>query len=369
MSKYVRKNERESAGVTDPSKNVAGRKTEAEEPDFDKNEFYADYHEMEADYFPKDQVKEKKKKKKWLRAVIIIAIILVVLAAAAFFLFRYMFGGLRQVKLNADDLGISSTRETDQDIQNFLLFGVDTRDVSGGDQYRSDSIIIASVNYDTDEIKLTSILRDSKVVIEGEGEAKINVAYRLGGAPLAIKTINQNFDMDIKDYISVDLSELAQIIDYLGGIDVEITELEAGNMALTCPEKPVSAGWNHLDGDQAVAYARVRKPDSDYYRASRQQTVLNLLFEKMKSLSLTEYPAAIKFFLESVETSFSYGDIIDMATKLDIQNAEIVKNTIPDEQYESNLFGDYDETGVWYFIYDLDEATDRLHNIIYGAEE
>lgn len=338
------------------------------------------YYYDDDDYYYDEPVKKRnkrsaynkkgKKKKRWVKPLVIILVILAVLALAAFIFLRVLFGGMKTNKLDKNELGITQTEFDKRGIKNIVLFGVDTRDVSEqfGDQNRSDSIIIATLDSNTDEIKLTSILRDSKVAIEGYGEDKINTAYRYGGPQLALKTINQNFKMDLTDYITVNFDELATIVDSLGGLDLEITQEEADNMALTCPEKPVSAGYVHLDGDQAVAYSRVRKIDSDYNRASRQQIVLSLILDKIKQMPILKYPSFIQEFLSCVETSLSSTELIGLGTKFNVKDAQLVRNTIPDTDYESDVYGGLDETGSWVWIYDLDEASHRLHNIIYGGE-
>src|SRR5699024_8489086 len=150
----------------------------------------------------------------------------------------------------------------DSDIFNVALFGVDTRDEDSFSG-RSDTIIIASVDKKNNVVKLTSILRDSYVAIEGHKNQKITHAYMYGGAELAIKTINQNFGMNITDYVTVNFAKVAEAIDVLGGVDLEITErerVEVNNIGDDeDPDFPYieESGMVHLNGKQAVVYARI----------------------------------------------------------------------------------------------------------------
>ena len=184
----------------------------------------------------------------------------VILAAliAGICLWLYLTSGVKQVKLDKDDLGITEYKKTDDadqtensgdtensNIRNIVFFGIDSTDeqASYGDQYRSDSIIIISLGEDNKNIKATSILRDSKVPIEGHESQKINAAYKYGFAPLAIKTINQNFKMNIEDYVTVDFASIEEIVDLLGGVDIELTEEEASQVPGThCRAKHIERG-------------------------------------------------------------------------------------------------------------------------------
>lgn len=325
--------------------------------------------------------KTKKKRKKWPIVLILVVDVILVLFLAVALYASHITSGIKHVELETDDLGIVEVTQVDEEgniienrIVNIAMFGVDTRDTSTslGDQNRSDSIIIASVNPDDNTLKLTSILRDSKVPIEGHDPQKINAAYKYGGPTLAIKTLNQNFKLDIADYVTVDFGELENVIDIIGGVDIELTYEEAeyinyySDKDLGYSGYDATEGWNTLNGIQAVMYSRIRAIDSDYYRAGRQQTVLTAIFNKLKDTPKTQYPTLIKDLLECVETSLTYTDILGFATTIDLSQAELIKNTIPDAEYEDPLWGGIDDTGSWVWVYDLDAAADRLHNIIYG---
>lgn len=321
-------------------------------------------------------MQKKKKREKWKIVVMVISAVILAALIAVICLWLYLTSGVKQVKLDKDDLGITEYKKSDDaeqtgdhvdtknsKIRNIVFFGIDSTDeqASYGDQYRSDSIIIVSLGEDNKNIKATSILRDSKVPIEGHEPQKINAAYKYGFAPLAIKTINQNFKMNIEDYVTVDFASIEEIVDLLGGVDIEMTEEEASQVPGT------HAGLNTLNGAQTVLYSRIRKIDSDYYRASRQQNVITAILTKIKDLPLTSLPGTLNKLMNCVETSLSYADILGILMSLDIRNLNVEYNTIPDYDYETDLWGGIDDDhGEWVWVYDLDKAADRLHEIIYG---
>ncbi|MBE6018210.1 MAG: LytR family transcriptional regulator [Lachnospiraceae bacterium] len=328
----------------------------------------------------------KKKRKKWpiVLACVLGGIIIVI--AGLLVALNIVTGGFRSKELNKDDLGIveTTTAATNKDntkkitkITNIAFFGIDTRDFLPeiGDQYRSDSIIIMSINPMNNTIKMTSILRDSKVPMQGYEPCKINSAYQKGGPALAINTLNTNFQLDIEDYVTVDFGELATAIDIVGGVDIELAYNEAEMVNFYSMDEMhyydsfAYPGWNHLCGAQAVSYARIRNLDTDVFRASRQQTVLTALFDRIKATPKSEYPALITQLLGCVETSLTYADIISIVSSIDVSSAELIKNTVPDLNYQPSVWGGYDESiDAWVWIYDLDYAAYRVHTIIYGTE-
>ena len=352
-----------------------------------KDYYYDDYYD---DYQPP-------KRSHWKTVVLLIVDILLMIILAAVILLCYMTGGKKTVTLNEENLGIvnlsdllasmandtaSGTEEALEDpveeeelirkwteITNIAIFGIDSTDEQAayGDKNRSDSIIVVSIDQANNTIKLTNILRDSKVPIEGHDPQKINGAYVYGGAELAIKTLNQNFMLNISDYATVDFAGIEHIVDLLGGITIDVTQEEAGFInEYVSNDNTINAGLQTLNGEQTMLYARIRKIDSDYYRASRQQTVISAILNKIKSVSISQYPTLIREIMSCVETSLTYTEIWDYVTNLDLNTIKMVNNTIPDIQYETDLWGGIDDTGSWVYVYDLNKAASRLHNIIYG---
>ncbi len=300
----------------------------------------------------------------------------------------YIFGDMRyNVEFPKPDdheqLGISPeiVEKLPPGIVNIALFGIDSRstatDNSKSIKGRSDSIIIISINGDKKTVKMTSILRDSWVPMEYKGKMrydKINHAYAYGGPTLSVKTINQNFGLDISEYASVSMYQLVSVIDDIGGIDIEITEKEriaintySINGQRTDPVE--KAGLVHLDGFQSIAYARIRKIDTDMKRAQRHQTVLTAMLKKIKTLPVSDYPSLLRKILGRVETSMTYDEIFQYVPLITASNLKIETTTIPgkDVKYKKGIFSD--TRGGWVWKYDLKDATEYLHSWIYGIEE
>ncbi len=307
--------------------------------------------------------------KKWKRIVVYVLIALILLALIAFATVYGIYNSFR-TDINEDNLGISSEIQDkygDSDIFNVALFGVDTRDEDSFSG-RSDSIIIVSVDKNNNIVKLTSILRDSYVAIEGHKNQKITHAYAFGGAELAIKTLNQNFGMNITDYATINFYKLADAIDILGGVDVEVSEAERKHLnAIGDDDNPdfnylEESGLVHLTGEQAVVYARLRKIDSDVERSNRQRKVIEALIVQAKKVSPAKYGEMVRTMMSLCETSLSFSEIMSFAPMI-TKDITIQTLTIPGDE-ENAIGGIYD--GAWVWRYDLSEATQHIHEFIYG---
>ena len=310
----------------------------------------------------------------WKIAISVLSVILA-LVIAAIAVFFYYFGGLKTTYLTNDtsQLGIDSQvieDTSDKDITNIALFGVDSRDHD--DTGRSDALMIMSVDKMHGKIKLTSIARDTRVYISDRGSYdKIAHAYAYGGPEMSIKTINQNFNTNIKEYVTVNFDQLATVINSLGGVTLTITEEERvsanENIAALGTGTPIrQSGTVLLTGEQAVGYARIRKIDSDNMRAQRQRNVLNAIFEQMKGKSSLEYAEFIRQLLPNVETSLDYGDLMGLATIM-FGSVTMEELSFPNEN--SNARGGiFYSDGAWYYEYDLDVASQQLHQFIYEDE-
>lgn len=176
--------------------------------------------------------------------------------------------------------------------------------------------MIVSIDKAKNDVKLISVLRDSYVAIDGHGNQKITHAYAYGGAELAIKTLNQNFNMNITDYATINFYKLAEAIDILGGVDIDITEderLELNNIGdddnpnFQYVEK---SGMVHLTGEQASVYSRIRKRDSDNARVDRQKKVIECLIDKARNISPTKYADLVKAGMALCETSMSVPEVL-----------------------------------------------------------
>jgi len=274
--------------------------------------------------------------------------------------FLYMVGGMNRSDINEENL---SANEGIEGIINIALYGVDS--TTGDFNGRSDAIMICSVNGETGKIKLVSIARDTYVSVPGYYNTKINHAYAYGGAELAVQTLNENFDMDITDYVTVNFDSLADIIDEMGGVTIDVTDAERFqiNAYLRRGEPLREIGMVNLNGAQAVSYSRIRKIDSDNMRASRQREVLSALFDKALEINPLSYPSYVRKFSPMVETSLSNEEMLKIATAVIGGSAvSLEQAAFPNDQiYAEGQTID----GAWYYVYDLEQATDMLHQYIY----
>lgn len=314
------------------------------------------------------------------KAGLALLVVLVLVGAGCLYVFGFLLRGLTVTSISDDPsaLGIQAGAFSDPQIQNIALFGVDARE-EDDDTGRSDSLMILTVDKRHNKLKLTSILRDSEVQIEGYGSDKITHAYAYGGPELAIKTLNQNFYLDIQDYVTVNFFQMAKIVDAFGGVDLTITEdemheinnnltalyLESEDFSLSDSDYLHEYGEVHLTGKQAVAYARIRHLDSDNVRASRQQQVLEALVQSLKQKNPLEYLIIAPQILPMCETSLSFGDILPMVPFL-LSGFTMETLSIPGE--EEGAYGDYNDAGAWVYRYDTAAATQHISRFIYEEE-
>lgn len=307
--------------------------------------------------------KNKKKMSTPKKVIIAICTVIVVLVLAGFCIFKYLFSDLTINSITDDisELGITTNSKdlySSKDIVNIALFGLDGRD-QAVDSGRSDSIMIVSLNKSNKNVKLISILRDSYVAIDGHGHEKINHAYAYGGPVLAIKTINQNFNMNIKDYVTANFAQFASVVDAVGGVMVDITESEMAEINNNSTQKLNTYGTVHLNGEQALAYSRIRNLDGDSVRANRQKKVIESIASSLKSSSMTQYIKLVRSVMPMLETSLSYNDIIGLYPFLSYESID--ETTVPGPQ-ENAIGGMYE--GAWVYRYDLNAASDRIYKFI-----
>ena len=332
---------------------------------------------------------QKKKKRTGLKVFLgILFTLFIAVGGVLLYASSVLLGDLTTTVIteNHEELGITEETKSEEGIINIALFGVDSRAEAGTFTGRSDAIMVLSVDTVHGKLKLTSLLRDTRVYIGEEcyydtGCDKLNHAYAYGGPELAIRTINQNFGLDITDYVTVNFAGMAQIVDAFGGVDLEVTdaEIEQINVNLNnlWGQNPgafsgdlelldCSAGVVHLNGDQAVAYGRIRKIDSDNRRAERQQEVLSALLSKVHSISKMEYPALVQKLAPLCETSLSINDVLELAPIV-LTDFTIERLSIPGEEEQPG--SGYYEGGGWMWSYDLDQAKEHIQEFIYEGYE
>lgn len=314
------------------------------------------------------------------KLVFILFIIMVISLIVIYFCFSFINLAtlLNHNELDKTNLGIvSATAEMNNNVTNIALFGVDQR--GNESQTRSDSIIILSVDKVFNKIKIISVMRDTAVQVDGYGQQKVNAAYFYGGPQLAVKTLNQNFSLNISEYATVNFQQMAQIIDAIGGVDIDVTEAERLDANNSIYEQNSTAGmpadiieksgYQTLNGTQAVAFARIRRVSTsegtadDFGRTERQREVLEQIFNKALAMNPLKYTELAKEMLPAIETSLNISEIIDLSTIM-LRNVTFEDVRIPTND---ELIGD----GSIYLgsqqalNVDLNKASTKLYDFIY----
>lgn len=200
-----------------------------------------------------------------------------------------------------------------KDIVNILLIGQDKR--IGETRARSDSMIVASINKNSKTIKLISLMRDMYVQIPGYSDNKLNTAYALGGKDLLNETIEKNFSISIDGNVEVDFEGFTKVVDKIGGVKIELNESETYYLNKT-NNLNLSSGENHLTGDVALQYSRIRYiGNDDYERTQRQRNVLVAAFNKLKDLNLKILIGLADEIIPLISTDLSTTEIIALITK------------------------------------------------------
>ncbi len=260
---------------------------------------------------------------------------------------------------------------SDKKITNIALFGLDFR--YEHEPKRSDSITIITIDEQNKKIKLNSIMRDSRVQIDGFGNDKLNHAYAFGGSELAIKTLNKTYGLNIKDYITVNFYNVEKIIDLIGGVSLDVKKKEIpylnkciqeiSHIESKTPTYITNEGPQILNGIQTLAYARIRKVGrDDYERSERQQRIFMALYEKIKSIPYTEYLRFINMAPELIETSISTSKAISIAKNIifnKINNIEQMRFPL-DEDCRGELINN-----IWYLTFNKDKTKDLMQKYIF----
>ena len=219
---------------------------------------------------------------------------------------------------------------TGSGIVNILLIGQDRRE--GEETARSDSMILCTYHRKTGNVTMTSFLRDLYVPIPGHHSNRINAAYSEGGAALLDRTLRENFDLHIDGNVEVDFSQFSQIIDLLGGVQLELREDEAAEINKETGSG-LSAGVQVLNGEQALTYARIRKldADGDFSRTSRQRKLMNALLGSYRNIKWKDLLPLIDELLPLISTDMNYGRLVLLAMEIlpKLSDAQITSQRIP----------------------------------------
>lgn len=265
-------------------------------------------------------------------------------------------------------------KKKDQDgYWTIAVFGVDSRDGNLGKGALADVQMICNIDRKTGEVKLVSVFRDTYLKINTKGTYhKINEAYFKGGPDQAKAALNENLDLNIDDYATFNWKTVAQVINILGGIDLEITDREFSQINGFITETVNStgigsyqlknAGMNHLDGVQAVAYSRLRLMDTDFNRTERQRKVVSLALEKAKQADFATLNNILVTVLPEISTSIGIGDLIPMAKTL--KDFNIVEATGFPFARTTTKIGKLDCV----IPLTLESNVSELHRVLFGTE-
>ena len=291
-----------------------------------------------------------------------------------------IFEGMEQDEaIKSEELGIDKEEDYfSDDIVNIALFGVDTLDKKMVG--RSDSIIIVTLDHKKNEIRMSAIQRDSYVEIDhpkrGKIKDKINHAYAYGGPKLAVKTLNQNFELDIKDYVVINFTNMEKVVDTLGGIELEVSSAyrsEANlhiralaNARKISPKLIQNTGKQELNGMQVLGMLRCRKQVGGVgVRSEMHEILLNACFEKIKTKSVTEYPGIAKELLKLVKTTLSSEDVIDLAIDALTGGYEMRQGVFPVKEDFKGGYGGKMIKGVYYLTFNEKTMPENLRKFVY----
>ena len=333
---------------------------------------------------------EMKRKRKVPLAIKILLIILALLVLTAGILYGYVFykvGSIEKVDTSQEERIDPSKEsfETDEDIPenvtemeesqitwegadpdvmkdkevvNILLIGQDRRE--GESRQRSDSMILVTINKETKKLSMTSFMRDLYVQIPGYSDNRLNAAYAFGGMSLLDETLQKNFGISVDGNVEVDFEGFVGCIDTLGGVDITLNQAEAAYLN----DPSLKEGANHLNGEQALRYSRIRSVgNADYERTERQRRVLTAVFDKFKNADIATIMNTVNSLIPYLTTDMSTSQILGYALEVFQTGARSV------ESYRVPVDGGYTPAvirGMMVLVPDLKVNQDYLKNQLYG---
>ena len=259
-------------------------------------------------------------------------------------------------------------------ITNVLLVGTDGRDVD--ERARADSIIIATLDNNNKEVRLTSLFRDTLVNIDGHGAQKLNAAMAFGGIDLLRDTIQETYKISIDKYVIINFWGFEAIIDQIGGLEVDVKDYQLNELNKYIGEStggndyPVTkSGLQLLNGKQALSYARIRKGVGDEFeRTERQREVLFKVAEKLRETKPTKYFGILNSMLDNISTNIEPLDALNMAyTIYKFPSLETKQIHIPLTELSDDM--DYGGEAGWVFIMDKEQNTKVLYDFIFNDIE
>ncbi|MEN8077889.1 LCP family protein [Clostridioides difficile] len=323
-----------------------------------------------------------KKKKLPKKSTIIISLIIIVIVSVVGLSVGYYNYVKSKIYTESNEIELKTVDKKDDDIEyqevdgitNVLLVGTDGRDLK--EKSRADSIIIATLDNNKKEIRLTSLFRDTLVNIEGYGAEKLNAAMSLGGIELLKDTIKETYDISIDKYIIINFWGFEAIIDQIGGLEIDVKDYQLNELnkyigestgGNDCPV--IESGLQLLNGKQALSYARIRKGvGDDFERTERQREVLFKVAEKLRETKPTKYLGIVNSMLDYINTNIDIIDAINMAytiykfPSLDTKQIHIPVTELADDMNYGGNIG-------WVFIMDRKQNTEILQNFVFSGIE
>ena len=336
---------------------------------------------------PKNKkVTSKKRKARKRRRIILFAVEMVALVVLGVVLWAVMKQtSMQKINVKEEDIVINDTVENNvamKGYRNIALFGLDARDKNLGKGNRSDTIMIASINLDTGEVKLCSVYRDTYMNLGNDKYSKCNAAYASGGPEQAISMLNMNLDMNITDYVSIGFNGMIDVVNSLGGVEIDIREDEikylndyqASMFSTETKErltndyvKVTQPGVQTLNGLQATAYCRIRyTAGDDFKRAERQRTVLLAILEKAKTASVGTLNDTLDKVLPNVATNLDTKEMLSVLK--DLASYKVVATDgFP---FETNrVTGKVGKAGSCVIPTSLEDNVVLLHKFFFEQEE
>ena len=321
----------------------------------------------------------REKAKKTRKTIIILLAEALVLAVLVVALLAINKGEkVQRITINEDELGIDENLEENEDMQkykNVALFGIDSRNGSLEESHRSDTIMIASINQETKEVKIVSVYRDTYLNCLNGNYDKVNAAYSIGGPEYAIKVLNSNLNLNIKDFVSVGFKGVVDTVDSLGGVWIEVDSAEIRhlnnyakciaedlNMDATYLEE---TGYQLLNGLQATAYCRIRyTAGDDFKRTERQREVLQAIMEESQTADAGTVSEIADDVFPNIATTLSLDEILSILVA--VQDYTIVETT--GWPFASNITTATVGTKSVVIPMDLTENVKLLHEFLFEEE-
>ncbi len=335
--------------------------------------------ENKVDELEVEKPKKKKSNKGLIAAIILIFLLvagIITLVVSAMSFIDKQLDKITREEINRNELNINDgVREDLEGYRNILLLGIDARDMTSDENTRSDAMIIVSIEEETSDIRMISIYRDTYLDLgDRVGLDKLTHAYYYGGAQQTVASINRNLDLNIEEFVVVNWKAVADAVDALGGVEIEVLDSELDELNKYINEtarttggdkdKVEKAGKQTLNGVQAVTYARIRKDsiEGDRRRNERMKILISAAFDKMKTMGVTELDDMTNLVLPQIKTNMTNTEMLDLL--LDFPAYSMGDNT--SWPYD---WMDFTYYGVWYGPpVTLNSNVTQLHEEYFGQK-